>query len=913
MRIFLTMILLIFSGGIFAQGGLTVKGKVTDFSTGEPLPYALVMVASQEIGVETEEDGSFLLTVKHLPAQLAVQYMGYETITEDISDSSEVFLFELIPSDNDLEDLVITVSSNKADESVLLNEQRKSSEIIQQIGAQEMSRKGVSDVASAVAKTSGISRQEGSNSVYVRGLGDRYNSTTLNGLPVPSNDPEKKNINLELFSTDIVQYISIDKTFSARNTGDFGGGNVDIISKDFQDDKLLEIEMGAKINTNATNKGSDFLLPEGPSSLGYASYGVPANPLTDFNFENSLNPKKAGPVGGNFGLKAGKSFYIGQEGRLNLFATASFDNGFQYREGLNQSVNAQGAKLKSFNQQRFSHTTNTTGMFNANYHINDRHNLAYNILYVNSSDLSRDVFSGYDRDFEGDHDEHIVQRGTFVQNTVLINQLLGSHQLNEKLDFDWALAYNTINSDMPDRTQNKLYHWGDSNGFNMAQNSITDNHRYFQELKEDEIAANLALSYKLGENELGNPRGLLSIGYNGRIKERDFEAIQFNFRLPEQVTSTTNKYFVDPNNLDELFNRQNYENSMFRIESFAGTTPQTYSGEQNIHAGFANLEYELTDKLSSVVGLRFERIEQTVKWRTQLDASGDLNTFERNEFLPSLSLKYELKPEQNLRLAASKTYTLPQFKERALFIYEDVTEIKVGNPYLYPSQNYNLDLKWEMFPMNDEVVSFTAFGKYIQDPINEITMASSTNDITWVNIGDKGYVYGAEFEIKKRLASFGGEYESKLTAGLNVSYMKTDQKIDREKISRETNGLINTNFTDERSSFTGASDLLVNADISFTKDWSQDRGLIATLTYAHYSDRLYALGVEQKGNLVDKGMGTMDFVLKTKVHKDIAIDFSARNILNPNFRRVQQNPSGDIDAINYKRGVFLGLGVKYTF
>ena len=137
-------------------------------------------------------------------------------------------------------------------------------------------------------------------------------------------------------------------------------------------------------------------------------------------------------------------------------------------------------------------------MFNANYHINDRHNLAYNILYVNSSDLSRDVFSGYDRDFEGDHDEHIVQRGTFVQNTVLINQLLGSHQLNEKLDFDWALAYNTINSDMPDRTQNKLYHWGDSNGFNMAQNSITDNHRYFQELKEDEIAANLALSYKLG-------------------------------------------------------------------------------------------------------------------------------------------------------------------------------------------------------------------------------------------------------------------------------------------------------------------------------------------------------------------------------------------------------------------------------
>src|SRR5690554_5176963 len=910
MRIFLSMILLIFSGGIFAQGGLTVKGKVTDFSTGEPLPYALVMVASQEIGVETEEDGSFLLTVKHLPAQLAVQYMGYETITEDISDSSEVFLFELIPSDNDLEDLVITVSSNKADESVLLNEQRKSSEIIQQIGAQEMSRKGVSDVASAVAKTSGISRQEGSNSVYVRGLGDRYNSTTLNGLPVPSNDPEKKNINLELFSTDIVQYISIDKTFSARNTGDFGGGNVDIISKDFQDDKLLEIEMGAKINTNATNKGSDFLLPEGPSSLGYASYGVPANPLTDFNFENSLNPKKTGPIGGNFGLKAGKSFDVGQEGRLNLFATANFDNGFQFREGLNQSLNAQGAKLKSFHQEKATQTTNTTGMFNANYHINDRHNVAYNFLYVNSSDLSRDIYTGSDRDFEGEHDSHIVQRGTFTQNTVLINQLLGNHSLNEKLGLDWAVSYNTIESDMPDRTQNKLFYWNDTNNYSLAQRTITDNHRYFQHLKEDEIAANLALNYKFGANEYGQERGKVTFGYNGRVKKRDFEAIQFNFRISGDGLMNTP---VTPNNLDAFFNQQNYDNGLFRIESFAGMTPQTYTGEQNIHAGFANLEYRLSDKLSSVIGFRFERIDQTVEWRTQLDAAGGSNTFERNEFLPSLSLKYELNTTQNFRLAASKTYTLPQFKERALFIYEDVTEIKVGNPYLYPSQNYNLDLKWELFPMNDEVISFAAFGKYILDPINEITMASSTNDITWVNIGDKGYVYGAEFEIKKQIVDFGGPFTNKLSAGLNISYMKTDQDIDNEKIKRETEGLISTNLTDQRSSFTGASDLLLNADVSYTKDWSDDRGVTATLAYAHYSDRLYALGVEQKGNLVDKGMGTLDFVLKSKIHKNIGIDFAARNILNPTFRRVQQNASGDLDAINYKRGVFVSLGAKYTF
>lgn len=896
--------------GAYAQDNNTIKGYIYDSANNnEPLAYATVMLQNTSFGAEADENGYFEIECDAGSYLLEASYMGYQTYVMPYETGNpQNVSINLLPQDDNLEEIVINVNNRKSSETALLGEQRRSLEIKQQIGAEELSRKGVGDVAAAVAKTAGISKQEGSNNVYVRGLGDRYNSTTLNGLPVPSNDPEKKNINLELFSTDIVEYISIDKTFNSRNTGDFGGGNVDILSKDFKDDSLFEINLGAKINTNATTKGSDFLLPQGPSTMGYASYGKPANALKGYHFENSLQPKKAGPIGGSFGLKAGKSFFIGETGKLNLFATASFDNGFNYREGLNQSVSAQGARLKSFQQQKFSHTTNTTGMFNANYHINDKHRLAYNFLYINSSDLSRDIYSGSDRDFEGDHDNHLVQRGTFTQNTVLINQLLGNHQLNEKIDFDWGLSYNTIVSDMPDRTQNKLFHWNDANQYTLAQRTITDNHRYFQNLTENEIASNLALSYKLGTMDDGATRGKLTLGYNGRIKERDFEAIQYNFRIIGDGLSTS----VNPNNLDQFFNQQNYDNGLFNIEAFAGDTPQTYSGKQNIHAGFANLEYKLNNKLSAVVGLRFEKIDQSVVWRTQLDAEQKTNEFNRNEFLPNLSLKYELSAIQNLRLAASKTYTLPQFKERARFIYEDVTEIKVGNPYLYPSQNYNVDLKWEIFPMNDELISVTAFGKYIKDPINEIVMASSTNDITWVNIGDKGYVYGAEFEIKKRIVDFTGSNPSKLMGGLNVSYMKTDQEIDRDKVQRETMGTINTNFDFERSSFTGASDLLLNADLSYVTEWAEGRELSTTLAYTHYSDRLYALG-SQKGNLVDKGMGSLDFILKTKIHKNFALDFAARNILNPEFKRVQENASGPVDAVTYKRGAFFSLGAKYTF
>src|SRR5690606_34366477 len=141
-----------------------------------------------------------------------------------------------------------------------------------------------------------------------------------------------------------------------------------------------------------------------------------------------------------------------------------------------------------------------------------------------------------------------------------------------------------------------------------------------------------------------------------------------------------------------------------------------------------------------------------------------------------------------------------------------------------------------------------------------------------------------------------------LLGGVNLSYMKTHQDIDSQKVQRETQGRLNINITDTSSSFTGASDLLLTADASYFKEWKNHRSMTATLSYTYYSDRLYALGVESKGNLVDKGMGTLDFILKTKLNRQLSLDFTAKNILNPEFRRVQQNSAGDVLAVSYKRG-----------
>lgn len=909
MRYYLLIIFIFIVGASYAQKA-TVSGVVTDLSFNEAVSYVGVSVKGTTNGTLTDDDGKYSLDLNPGAHTLIFSFIGYQTTEVPISvqPGEKKVVNQAIKSDGiTIEEVVIRGVQSREKESALLVEQQKSIEIKQNIGAQELSRKGVGDVAAAVTKTSGVSKQEGSSSVYVRGLGDRYNSTSINGLPVASNDPGKKNIDLGLFSTDIVEYISIDKVYGPRISGDFAGGNVDISSKNYKGNGMFEITLGSSINSNAVENNGDFLLQDGPNKFGFSNYWIPENALNAYNFQNSMNPVHEAPFGGNVGLKGGKSFDVGSQGRMNLFATANFDNGFEYREGLNQATDSHGNPLKSFQQEKFSYKTNTTGMFNANYSINENHGLRYNFLFVNSSEQSRDIYKGFMRDLAEDNNG-LLQRGTYVQNTLFIHQLLGNHALSEKTNLDWGVSFNEVEGDMPDRTQNTLGFRDNLDGYTLIQNSTTDNHRYYQNLTEKEWAANVVLSREIGEGDNGSPKGKIVLGYNGRFKEREFQAIQYNFNILASERLTT---VLNPNRLDDFFNTQNYNNGLFTISAFAGDAFQVYNGEQNIHAGFATLEYRFSDKLSSIIGLRFERIEQIVDWRTQLDASGNSNTLKRNEFLPSLVLKYELDEKQNLRLGASKTYTLPQFKERARFIYEDVTETTFGNPYLYSSENYNLDLKWEMFPQDNELLSVTAFGKYIMNPINETTIASSTNDISYTNTGDKGYVYGVEIEARKNIFSFDQDDKNKISAGLNAAYMKTHQELDADKVRKETNGLININLTDKDSGFTGASDLLLNADLSYVGNWRNESGIMATVAYSYFSDRIYSLGSEGRGNLVDKAVGTLDFVVKAKIDRNFGINFSAKNLLNPKIERMQENASGDILALSYKKGVYFTLGISY--
>lgn len=941
MKKILIIVTVLLTFSLYAQEKPTgsIVGKIIDKElNNESLPFANVFIKNTTKGTTTDMDGLYEIpNIEPGTYTIVVSFIGYETleIPDIMVDAGKVTEVNtgLGASSVSLDEVVVTTTVSRESEVALLLEQKRAVEIKVSIGAQELSKKGVSDAATAVTKATGISKEEGSGGgIYVRGLGDRYNSTTLNGLPLPSNNPSRKNIDLGLFTTDIIETIGIDKTFSVSNYGDFAGANIDITSKNYRGSGFFEIGIGFGGNS-ASFSEKDFYLPEGSNLTGFHNEYYPSNVLWEYNFDTWDREKSTFPLENSFSLKGGETFKFNNESRLSIFAVGSFDNDFTFKEGVSRgSVQAGGVPRRDFDYKSYEYATNSTLMGNIGYK-NLNHFIQYNSLYINSSTQKQEEFSGvvdvFDYAPEGGA---FVQRGTFDRTSLFVNQLLGDHKITKNIDINWGGSYNFVENLIPNRRQSIVTpdDWDTPEGPKSFQETLnsSDNHRFYQDLEEEEIAANISSVFKFKKNEDDEFDGKITLGYSGRFKTVDFQSTQFNFRIikrdPLSNTLIDQPIINDVYNLDSYFNQSNFDNGLFNISTFRGGStvantldPQTFEGSQDIHAGFLSLEYALSSKFTAIIGVRTESITQGIGWTTSLDPQGDSSEFDKFEILPMLSLRYALNDKQNLKFAASKTYTLPQFKERALFQFEEVTQVYFGNPSLSPSTDYNADIKWELFPKSDELISITAFGKYIEDPINESTVNSATNDISYVNSGDWAYAFGGELEIRKNIINknidLDGKFlKDKLSLGFNISYMYSNQELNADKILEDTaNGPIqlSVDFSNSKDKLTGASDLLLNTDISYYKDYKDNKNIQATIALNYFSDRIFALGTETRGNIVEKSIANLDFVFKTQLNEKFGLGFSAKNLLNPTFERFQDVQN--VVVSSYKKGLGLNLSLTY--
>ncbi len=810
-------------------------------------------------------------------------------------------------SEKKIDEVVLKTSAKKSSQDHLMSLQRKSVGIVETVGADQLSKQGVGDLSAAVAKASGTLNIEGTGTFSVRGLLDRYNTTTLNHLPIPSENPENKNINLSIFKTGMIDYISIEKVFQPALSGDFGGANIDIVSKDYQGKKYFKFGIESSVNTQVF-KPETFYLQQGPRFFGYQNTTTPHRSLAHYqvrnswNFKDGFGPSNYTPLNSGINFETANNFKIGST-RLNTFLYAGWSNDYFYAKGREANYNSNGGRLNDYNVDKYSYSTNANALLNLFYKINQNHKLKFISTYIHATEQEVRTFQGYNYDW-ATNDNAYIRRAEYKTTDLFVNQLGGNHNLSEKLDLEWAIGYNYLDSKRPDRISNTLIL--QDNLYKVKRDGGSSN-RYFDDLNDKELAANLSATYKL------NDALKINAGYQGRSKKRDFMSQQYDFRyLPDFAQLAV---VSDPNNLDAVFNQQRYNLGYFKIESnklnpynTSELLPITFNGKQDTHSGFANFEFQ-KEKLSVQVGVRADFIRQEMNWDTNYDLPDGSKSrdFNYQKFLPSVNAKYKLTDNQNIKVSASRTYTLPQMKELAPYMYENVTETTVGNPDLKPSDNNNLDLKWEIFPSKGEMFSVGAYGKYIQNPISKALVGEGL--YSYLNVGDWAYVYGLEFEFRKDLYKTD---RSKFYTFANASYLNSQSELDSEKIQKESSYYVSFDQGKTKDKLQGATNFVGNANLGYQFTTKSKTQIDLVASYAYVGEYVYAISTQEIGNIVQKPIHHLDLNLKIALPSQFEIGLKAKNILNTSIQREQQTGQNSI-TYDYKRGTEFGLSVGYKF
>lgn len=907
---------------VIAQDKGIITGTLLDKEmSNEPLSFASVIIKETSIGTETDLDGNFRLSVAPGSYIIMFDFLGYKTLEVPVlvKSGETVIINRTLEAAEGvaLEEVKIRASTSKQKESALLLEQRKATTIKESIGLERLSKIGVSNAASATTKISGVTRSEESGDIYIRGLGDRYLFTTMNGLPIPSDDVQNKNIDLSLFSTNLLNSISISKTYTTSSYADQSSGVVDVVSKKYSK-KGVSIGINGGLNTAVSSLEGGFkkTLMSDDVSFGFHNKKYTLSDAITYQGWDPLTASNTANFNGSF--SAAYKFKI-LDKYFSILATASHGQSFEYQEGFFKSYRA-NILDNEFSTASFKTNTNTTGYIRGDLKLNDNHKISYNTLFVNKGvdnvyEQGRDG-NGYVFDQQPQEDGAFVRDQNYKQTTMFVNQLMGEHKFSEKNNLTWAVGYNFVLAEEPNRIRNEGNIIDDNGTFTYAFVGGFQQRKTSQKIQDDEMNGYVEDQFSFGEIDQDEKRPFrVNIGVNFRQKKRTFKSLfvgvssrDFTVSSVDQISST----FIASN-----FNTASGQPELILREQL----PDLYNADLTVMAGYASLDFGLNKKFSGNIGLRYESDKVDIIWDVT-NFVGRIGTItkEYQEMYPSLNLKYEINQKSFFRLASSFTQTLPEFKEIAPFEYVSPTgRVIKGNPNLERSSVFNIDTKWEFFPTREELFSATIFYKNIQDPINLTQARGSAGIFQYENTGEKASVLGIELEGRINLIENDDE-KSILSANATISRMWFSQDILE---LYQYNGQTDTGLQ-------GASDFIVNSSLSYRS--RSEKEFIVSISGNYSSDKIYALGSPEdfvnsatlfNDEIIEKGFVSLDLVASKKINEKLSLRIIGKNLLNP---RIDQTQVVTIfDASNtivsksnktvqsYKRGSLFNIGFSYKF
>ena len=886
-KVFFFILLLVLSTMTAMAGN--IKGTVLDKQTKEPLTGATIQITGTALGVVADIDGNYTLNVNDGTYTITVRYIGYKDILlNSIKVKAETLLnFEMESDAQALGEVSVVAKKNLEGERALQMERQKATLAIENLGAKEMSIKGISNVEEGVKKITGISIAS-AGQLIVRGLGDRYSTTTLNGLPIASPNPDNKLIPLDIFPASTVQNITVSKVYDASAFADYSGAHIDISTKENVGSDFLSISFnaGGKFNT----LGKDFYRMDRDGSL----FKTPSldqklidMSLTDFeeyarhnrlfNTSFQVSKKTALPeFGGNIGF--GKRFTLGGN-EVSVLGSIGVSNDLQTMDNASiRTLEATGNTLNEFNYDSYSNELKIAALGNLGYSFRTSDHIGYTFFYARNAIDTYMSREGVDYE-----DHHLIGSNNVTHIYSLQNhQVNGKHYFGKQWDLNWSGSYSKTSSDEPDRRQVMFIREDDQ--IKLFKLNRQETMRYFGSLNEDEWVGDLTANYRFGDNNK------LQAGFTYKDKNRDYMGTRFYYNLNKLNPTITDIY-----DTDSFLNMENVENGSITIDR-KKQPKDSYTAGNSIYAGYIATEYYPVAQLLVNLGVRYEISKQWVDYYTD-GGKAERSELNKNDLFPSLNIKYQMNEKNSLRFAFSRTVTRPSFIEMAPFLYQESygsAQIR-GNADLQNGYNYNIDLRYELFEKNGDMLSITAYYKHLKAPIERVQTLSGGSAVHSFRNADNGMATGVEIEFRKEIVK-------DLRFGVNGSYMYTNVKLPEGGA-----------YTNSQRALQGASPYLANADLTYSPAFSNDRQLSVALLYNLQGPRIHSVGISGLGDIKQQPVHTLNFTGSYRFNRRFAVKLQVNDLLNQDILFKQEVPTtGDkVEVERFRKGTGFEVGFSY--
>jgi len=822
------------------------------------------------------------------------------------------------------------------------NPARATAQVVSILSSADIARTGEGDIAGALSRITGLS-VVGNGFVYVRGLGDRYSSALLNGSPLPSPEPLRRVVPLDLFPSSIIASSLVQKSYSVNFPGEFGGGIINLTTKSAPKEPFLSVGGSLGIDTATTARLGYTYYGTRSDWTGFGNGGrrIPTALQSFFNSGNRISDAGVDqqaiasqlitarnsivqrnnqiPANTAVSLSGGKSFDVG-DGTVGAILTAGYSNKWRTRDIVQQTASAidLSSKDRDFRRVVTDDRIVINGLLGLSAEFGGNKLRATGLYIRDTLKQARLGLGTLNADSPGV--DFLEQDTAWFARHLIDGQLVGEFKLADKLSLDLRGGYANTQRDAPDEigfTYTRSNAASDPFG-NYYLNTLNVGRSAgsatiaFSKLNEDLWSGGADLSYKL------IPELTLSAGYaysdtNRRTDRRSF-LFQGNSNFPQGVALFRPDYLLQPSVVAAF---------KLGLTDNEGGNPSFRAKLRN-HAGYAQIQAQLTSALSLNGGVRYETATQTVSpiqvYSSFLSLPPATN-LKRDYWLPAVTLTYQLNPEMQFRVSGSKTIARPQFRELVFQTYYDPETNSAfrGNPQLTDSQLYNGEARYEYYFARDQRISLAGFYKRIDHPIETYASFDGNNVFTSFANAPRATLYGGEIETQKYfdLSSLPGDFFASRRALIvaNYTYTKSRLKVGAtDPVAAFPLSVTQANqlFRDG-SPLTGQSDHLANVELGLE---DQDHVSQQTLIMSYASVRTTRRGPSGQPDIREKPGFHLDFVAREGIEIQgvpAEVKFEVRNITGTKYQEYQQSGANRIYYNLYDVGTTATLGVALNF